>query len=448
MRPKPLISKIPLFQVPLERLVDEKHPLVKLADLIAWPIFDERFGGLYTDDAQGGHPPLPTRLMVGLHYLKYTFNVSDEQVVAQWIENPYWQYFCGMTEFRHELPCDPSSLSRWRKRIGAEAMKALLEETWKTALRGKFATAAQAQEVVVDTTVQEKAVAFPTDARLLNKAREVVVRAAERSGMVLNQTYKRIGKRLLIRYGRYMHAKQFKRAKRVLKRLRTILGRVLRDVGRKVIEMNAVLAIWVARAQRIFEQKRHDKNKLYSLHAPEVSCIAKGKAKVRYEFGAKVGITTTAKGNWAIGVATFAGNPFDGATLRESLTQAELVTGKPVKRALVDQGYRGKTHHPEGVNVVVVGRKQKNLSRCERRQRGRRASIEPVIGHLKSDHRMQRNFLKGSAGDSINAVLAACGFNLRKLLRAFFLWLFSWFFEFKPGREDKNHPLLLLETTA
>jgi IS5 family transposase len=402
-------------RVRLALIVSPEHPLSRLANAINWTRFEEEFGSLYAEAV--GRPGLPTRLMVGLHYLKYLFDESDEMVVEKFVENPYWQFFCGCVYFEHELPCHPTSLVKWRRRIGTTGLEKLLTETLSTAKREQALRESEIKRVNVDTTVQEKAIAFPTDARLYHKARRALVRAANKAGISLRQTYVRLGKQALARQGRYAHAKQMKRARRETKRLRLYLGRVIRDIRRKCPKPAAQLKVLLERAQRILQQQRHDTHKLYSVHAPEVECIAKGKAHKPYEFGCKVAVVTTSKTNWVVGIAALHENPYDGATLSPAIKQVERITAIRPEAAFVDRGFKGAAHHPKGIAVYISGRKQ--LTRTLKALLRRRSAIEPVIGHLKSEHKMERNHLLGKVGDRINALLTGCGFNLRKLWRFF-----------------------------
>ena len=324
-----------LFRSRLDQILDRKHPLFMLADQIDWSIFDSKFGRLYADK---GRPALPTRLMVGLHYLKHAFNESDESVVARLLENGYWQYFCGFEFFIHRLPLDPSSLVRWRKRIGPKNMEQLLVETLETAKRGKHLSEAHMERVNVDTTVQEKAIAYPTDARLYHKARVLLVKAAKDRGIPLRQSYLRLGKRALIMSGRYAHARQMNRARREQKKLKIYLGRVYRDILRKCPQPDTLLAELLHKAQRLLTQQRQDKNKLYSLHAPEVEGISKGKAHKKYEFGCKGSVATTSRDNWIGGVEALQNNPIDGNNLMAALGQVERVGDRAVGTAYSYKG--------------------------------------------------------------------------------------------------------------
>lgn len=422
MQPKPLNrDAFELFQAHFDQLLNPAHELVQLARKMDWDRFEVGFASCYTQDM--GAPAKATRLMVGLQYLKYTFNESDESVVARWVENPYWQYFGGFTHLQHECPIHPSSLSRWRKRVGAERLESLLHETIALAKREGQVSQADLERVNVDTTVQEKNITYPTDSKLLYKAIQKLVGAAQARGIRLRQSYVRVGKIAAVKVGRYAHARQYQRMRRSLRKLRTYVGRLIRDIRRKVCAPDEALATLLQRADRVRQQQPHDTQKLYSLHEPEVQCISKGKAHKRYEFGQKVAIATTNRGNWIVGAKLLPDNPYDGHTLAETLTTVESVTGVAVTDAYVDKGYRGHGC-TTAVTVHVAG--QRSGSRAERKRRRRRSAIEPKIGHLKSDHRMDRCFLTGLAGDAINAVLAAAGSNLRKLLRRLAAALISW----------------------
>lgn len=419
-------SREDLFRSRLDSIINMYHPLVKLSQKINWSYLEEEYGALYVADT--GRPGLPTRLMAGLHYLKHTYDVSDEGVVEGFLENPYWQYFCGFEFFQHEYPCDPTSLVKWRQRIGAEKMESMLKATVQTALDTKELKSTEIKRVNVDTTVQEKAIAFPTDAGLYQKARELLVAGAVKRGIPLRQTYRYVGKKIFAQQNRYRHAKQMKRARKATRQLKTYLGRVIRDIERKESHPDNELQELLQMSKRLYKQKRSDNNKLYSLWAPETECISKGKSHKKYEFGCKVSFVTTSKSNWIIGVQALHGNPYDGHTLQDALEQAERVTEKRINHAYVDRGYRGvKLPEDQKTEIHIAGRRRKNLTRSERKWLKRRSAIEPIIGHTKHDNRMERNHLHGTDGDIINAVLSGCGFNMRKLLRAFlFSLIFKW----------------------
>src|SRR5262249_32585228 len=290
-------SEQDLFRSRLDQIIDMKHALVKLARAIDWGFLEQTFGAVYTD--KPGQPPLPTRLMGGLAILKHTYDLSDEALCERWVENPYFQYFCGEEFFQHALVFDRSSLTRWRQRMGEDKLKALLQESLAVATRTEAMKPSDLARVVIDTTVQPKAVMFPTDAKLLNRARERLVRLTKKLGVSLRQSYARVGKLALIKHQRYAHAHQFKRAARSLRKLKTYLGRVIRDIERRIVgneELREAFVRPLFLARRVLEQERRQRGrKVYSLHAPEVECIGKGKAHRPYEFGVKVSIATTVK---------------------------------------------------------------------------------------------------------------------------------------------------------
>lgn len=415
MKPKKPDNHPDLFRSQLSQIINLKHPLVKLTHKINWDRLEKKIDVVYK--AGSGQPPLPTRLLAGLHYLKYTFNESDESVVARWIENPYWQYFCGFEFLQHEVPLHPTTLIKWRNRVG-DKLEFLLQETIKVAQEVKLIKAAEIHHVNVDTTVQEKNISFPTDAKLYQRARELLVKTAEQQGIKVRQSYKRVGKKALIMQGRYSHARQMKRAAKQTRKLKTYLGRTIRDITRKCHEPDDGLSTLLKRAQGIFDQQRHDKNKIYSVHEDAVFCIAKGKVHKKYEFGNKVSIVSSSKNNWVLSALSF-DNPYDGHTLADALTNCKKLTDKEPKKAYADAGYKG--HGIKGnTQVYLVGKIPKKATRTLRAWMKRRAAVEPIIGHIKSDHRMDRNYLKGEAGNLHNAILAAAAFNFTKLLKAFY----------------------------
>jgi IS5 family transposase len=430
MGPKPPTTSdsADLFRSRLETLLDHQHPLYRLAGLIDWSQFDRAFGRFYRPL---GRPAKPTRLMVGLSYLKHVYDLSDEAVCERWRENPYWQFFCGCEYFQHDLPCDPSSLTRWRRRIGPAGMEMLLAATVQAGLASGTVKPSSLERVSIDTTVQPKAIAHPTDSQLYLKAIRILVRQAKRHGLVLRQTHTRLAKRAAAKVARYAHARQMRRMRRELKRLKTYLGRVYRDVARKVAaSADATLGERFARllglVERLLAQERHSKDKLYSLHAPEVVCIAKGKASKPYEFGCKVSLAVTNREGFALAAQALPGNPYDGHTLAGTVEQMTAITGTEPARIYVDKGYRGHDYpHPER---VFLSGQRRGLTPTIRKELRRRSGIEPMIGHMKSDGRLDRNYLLGSAGDTINALLVAAGHNLRLILaylRCLFVWLWA-----------------------
>lgn len=432
-----------LLRSRLDAIIDMNHPLVKLARTVDWEFLAERFGSVYTD--KPGHPPLPTRLMAGLAILKHTYGLSDEVLCERWVENPYYQFFCGEEFFQHRLVFDRSSLTRWRQRMGEEKLQALIQESLSVATRTDAIKPSELSRVIVDTTVQPKNVMFPTDAKLLNRAREILVRLADKHGVALRQSYARVGKYALIKHQRYAHAKQFKRANRSLRKLKTYLGRVIRDIGRKIDgddALQAVFAHMLSLARTVREQKQHQRgNKVYSLHAPEVECIGKGKAHKPYEFGVKVSVATTLShakgGQFVTHVKAMPGRPYDGHTLTTVIPEMEALIGNTIQRVIADRGYRGHNAPADyKFRVFIAGQKRRMTPKIKREMR-RRSAIEPVIGHLKAEHRMERNYLAHRAGDAINAVLSAVGYNFRLLIR----WLRFLLRQILMALADQNQPV-------
>ena len=439
------------FRQPLAEMIDLRHPLAVLASRLPWaqieaalaPHFarqvregravaqDDLFGPSLQVAGAGvagaGRPRLPLRLMASLLYLKHAYKLSDEELVQRWAENVVWQHFSGMAFYEPRLPCDATQIGRFRSAIGEAGVEELLKATIDTAVLSKAIKPAEFERLIVDTTVQEKAIAHPVDSRLLEIARHKVVAAAKRAGIALKQTFVREGKTLRRKAGGYAHAKQFKRLRKVVKRQRTILAIVLREVGRKIEQATEATALALTnlrtlmqRAERIRSQRPKDKNKLYALHAPEVECIGKGKARKPYEFGVKVSVAVTHKQGLMVGARSFTGNPYDGHTLAEQLEQVQILTedaGAKPKQVVVDLGFRGVDADNPGVQIIHRG-KFKSLTAQQRRWLKRRQAVEPAIGHLKHDNAMDRCWLHGATGDALHAVLCAAGYNIRWLLRA------------------------------
>jgi len=430
------------------RLVDIlnlSHPLCTLANELDWLSLEDRFGEMY--DESIGRPGKEVRLMVGLHYLKYTKDASDDTIVSQFLENPYYQYFCGNEYFEHHLPLDPSSMSNFRKRLSDRDLEGLLEETIKSGLKLKIISKKSFRDIIVDTTVQEKNVTFPTDSKLYYRMLCKLVAYAKNLGIELRQSYTFVSKYVFLQHGRYIHAKQFKRAKKALKKLKTYLGRVYRDILRKIASVipqgSTSVFVWpLILAGRLLKQTVNSKKKLYSLHEADVACISKGKSHKRYEFGNKVSLTTTSESSFIVGALSFSGNPYDGHTLKPALEQTERivknVTRAKITDAYVDQGYKG--HKYKGEIQVTIQKKglKKKVTPSKWKRIKRRSSIEPIIGHLKEDGRLKRNFLKGVKGDRLNLMLAACGQNMRKLLKALSLPVLNLFLKAFLLKKNQN----------
>ena len=445
MGPKPRTPENnDLFRQRLDELVNLSHPLVQLAQHIDWSVFEDGWVGFFP--SHRGRPATRPRLVAGLLYLQHTFALSDEAVVWGWVENPYWQLFCGETWFQHQPPIDPSSLTRWRQRIGAEGMEWLLAQTIEAAASAKVIKQHSLDKVIVDSTVQEKAIAYPTDSKLLNRGRQQLVQLVAETGITLRQNYNRIAPKLAGQIARYAHAKQYRRMRSHLKKLKTLVGRVWRDVSRQLAQVPQHLKPKVTdllqKVERLLKQQPQDNHKLYSLHAPEVECINKGKSRQPYEFGVKVSVMTTHKEGLVVGMRSLPGNPYDGHTLHLALEQAAVLMQQQPKEVFVDLGYRGATV-PAGVKVYHRKLRCGITARLKRDIR-RRSAIEPVIGHMKNDGRLRRNWLQGTEGDAFHAILCGCGHNLRMILRKLRLLLVLIFLrlDWLPINDDRtNHRL-------
>ncbi|MCE8510853.1 IS5 family transposase [Ruegeria pomeroyi] len=412
-----------LLRPRLVDLIDMRHELVKLAALIDWDWFEQEWAGFFP--SKEGRPATHPRLVAGMMYLQHVHGLSDEAVVARWIENPYFQHFTGETFFQHRAPIHPSSLSRWRDRIGEEGAEWLLTKTIEAGLASGAVQDDSLKRVAVDTTVMEKNIAHPTDARLYEKARSKLVALAREGGLRLRQTYARKGPRLAAQIGRYAHARQFKRMRKSLRPLKGYTGRVLRDIRRQLESIPAgeyrerVLDMLVL-VSRLLQQTPKSPGKIYALHEPDVDCISKGKARVRYEFGTKVSVATTLGEGFVVGMRAMHGNPYDGHTLAEALEQVEILTVMRPDLAVVDRGYRG--HGVDRTQVLISGQRR-GLTPTLKKLLRRRSAIEPEIGHMKTDGRLARCLLKGTIGDALFAVLCACGHNIRKILAHLRAWL-------------------------
>jgi IS5 family transposase len=447
-------SQADFFATPISGMINMQHPLAVLGSRFAWEDIESalkpslahqtRIGKTSTvTDLLGSHdvitsagvssagrPRLNTRLMVSLLYLKHAFNFSDEDLVQTWSENIYWQHFSGMRYFEPRLPCDATQVGRFRKALGEAGVEELLAKTIETAVTAKALPIQSLERVIVDTTVQEKAIAHPTDSRLLDIARAKLVQFAKRSALPIKQTFERESKQHKRKAAGYAHAKQFKRMRKVIRRQRTIVGRLIRDIERQLTlkgdANNVQYATLKHKAVQIQTQQKHDKHKLYAFHAPEAECISKGKAKQAYEFGVKVSIAVTHKEGLIVGARSFPGAPYDGHTLAAQLEQTtnllQNITGKdqhPITplTAVADLGYRGVKQDNPGVQIIQRGW-IKTMTKAQKAWLKRRQAIEPVIGHVKDDCRMRRCHLKGEQGDALHAVLCAAGYNIRWLLRA------------------------------
>ncbi len=406
-----------LFELYLEDMINLRHPLVRMAERIDWQQCEAQFGPYWCPD--NGRPGHPIRLHAGLQMLKHMQGLSDRELLDQWVENPYWQYFCGESVFQHEPPMDESTMGRFRRRIGEDGARALLKMTVDLG-EGTGTVAPESFRVAVaDTTVMPKAIEHPSEARLMVRAHRRLVSRAKADGVKFRQTYERSLDGLVIQIGRYAHARQFRRMHKRLRKLHGYLGRVCNDVIRQQPRgqrhhgldeaLYQALYLW-----RQYAEPQH-RPKLYSLHEPEVDCIAKGKARTPYEFGSKVSVITTAREGFVLDCQALRGNAYDGHTLHQGLERVHKHCGQLPVNTLVDRGYRGSESTPL-TNVHITGKKKGNGTAHARYQH-RRNSVEPIIGHMKHEGLLDRCHLRGREGDRVHAVLCAVGFNLRKVLR-------------------------------
>lgn len=408
------------FYSTFEEQLSHKHPLYILANTINWQIFEEAFAKLYSDE---GRPAKPIRLMVSLLMLKHIRNISDERVVEQWRENIYYQYFSGEKSYACGVPCEASELVHFRNRIGVEGIELIFKESIR--VNGKDG---QEQEATTDTTVQKKNITYPTDNKLHRKIIKKCVAIAGQQDLELRQSYTRTLKKLLMdqRFGN--HPKNKGKARKADKKIKTIAGRLVRELERKLppnLHQN-LLALF----KKVVAQKRFDSDKIYSLHEPNVQCISKGKEHKKYEFGSKVSITTTLKSGVIIGALNIEKNVHDSKTLPPALEQQQRLTGIILKNTFVDRGYRG----PKlvlGTTITLPDKPGKNRTAYEKQKLRegfkRRAAIEPKIGHLKQDHRLGRNFYRGIKGDDINVMLAAAAMNFKRIMNIYKKMFFDFF---------------------
>lgn len=416
-----------IFEVALESFIDMNQELVLLSRQIDWAEVESEFAEYYCAD--NGRPSVPIRTMVGMMLLKSIYNLSDEGVVARWVENPYMQYFTGEKVFQKRPPMNPIDMTKFRKRIGEKGA----EKIFKLSLmvNAKEITAKEMKQVMIDSTVQEKNITFPTDAKLYRKIVARVLKVSKREGIDLRRTYTREMKALKLKVRFMNHPTRMKEGRKSVKRMRTIARAMVNDMARKMDafqlrQYGKDIELYL----RVINQERSDKNKVYSLHEPEVECISKGKEHKKYEFGNKSAIAKTGSG-LIVSALAFRGNPYDGHTLSAHWEQIRRLTGYTPEEMLTDRGYRGrKTVGDTEISIPTAGSSgwsyyQKQKARNKFRKR---AGIEPVIGHLKSDHRMMRNYLKGTLGDAINTLMAAAAYNMRhwmnrNALSSFGFWL-------------------------
>ena len=405
------------------------HPLYKLSDKINWEKFDAAFRPLYCQ--HNGRPSKPIRLMCGLLILKHLRNLSDESVVEQWSENAYYQYFCGMQEFIPGAPCASSELVHFRHRIGEEGIELIFQESIR--VNNEDDDEHHHDTAFIDSTVQEKNITFPTDAKLHKKIVGKVLHLVDKLHLPLGQSYTFVLKGIYRDQRFRNHPKNRKKALRADRKLRTIAGRLVRELKRNLGEKSLYTEL-IDRFQTILSQRRNSRKKLYSIHEAEVQCISKGKEHKKYEFGNKVSIIRSARGI-ILGAMSFR-NEYDGHTIEAALGQVERPTQRKIKILAGDRGYRGRKE-VNGTQILILDSPKPSESRYQRRKKHKlfckRAGIEPTIGHLKADHRLGRNFYKGVVGDAVNILMAAAAYNFKRAMRVL-LWLLKIISE----RQERN----------
>lgn len=408
MQSKPQNKEQLGFYRTFEEQLNHQHPLFKLAGEIRWNIFEDAFSPLYSDTM--GRPAKPIRRMVSLLILKHLRNLSDESVVEQWSENAYYQYFSGESFFCSAQPCTFTELHHFRARIGEEGIELILKESiW---INGKDG---QSDQLSGDTTVQEKNIAYPTDDKLRKKIIKKCIAIACEQGIPLRQSYKTTLKKLSFSQRMRKNKNGAAKARKADKKVKTIAGRLVRELERKLTaESLAKYASDLALFTKVLLQKRSDSDKIYSLHEPHTLCISKGKEHKKYEFGTKVSILVTQDTGVIVGALNHEKNIHDSKTLPDVMDQYERLTERKAADVYVDRGYRGRSKVND--TNIHVPKLQKNMPRSKRRKHSRRAAIEPVIGHLKSDYRLRRNFYKGIKGDAINVMLAAAAMNFKRMM--------------------------------
>ncbi|MEO6191001.1 MAG: IS5 family transposase [Saprospiraceae bacterium] len=398
-----------LFSTFEEQLV-QTHPLYILSHRINWKIFDESFKIHYSE--RMGAPSKPIRRMVGLLILKHLRNLSDESIVEQWQENVYYQYFCGETMIAQGIPCVPTELVEFRKRIGESGMELILSESIR--VNGKDG---EEKESITDTTVQEKNITYPTDSKFHAKIIAKCQRIALDENIEVRQSYRMTIKKLNIERRHRTNPKNYKKAIKADRKIKTIAGRLLRELNRR-LEPNNKYVSTLQLFEKVLQQKRHDSNKIYSLHEPNVQCISKGKQHKKFEFGNKVSIMSTKSTGVIIGAMSFEKNDYDAHTLDKAIEQQQKLSGIILENTFVDHGYRG-IKEVRGTKINSPRIKSTDSQKEKQRLRKgfrRRAAIEPIIAHLKSDYRMYRNYYKGIVGDQINVLLAAAAWNFKRMI--------------------------------
>lgn len=412
-----------LFTPHFSEFIDMNHKLVLLADTIDWNYFEKAFKTLYSTI---GQPSMPIRFMVGSLLLKQMYNLGDETLATTWVQNPYMQYFCGYGQFQHKFPCDPSDFVHFRKRLGEEGIEKIFAYT--VSLHGDQK---KQKMVISDTTVQENNVTFPTDSKLAKKVIDQCNKIAHKESLPQRQKYTKVSKQCVRDTYNATHPKRKKKAKRSAAKLKTIAHRLIRELIRNMDESLFVkYSEKLEQFKKVLDQKKEDKNKLYSLHKPFTSCIAKGKAHKQYEFGNKVGLMLEPNQLIITAITSYDGNPHDSQTIEPLLDQMQRMQNQLPQEVVYDRGGRGKSLI-QGVKISTPkppSKKDTAYQKTKNRKKfRRRAAIEPVIAHLKHQFRMGVNYLHGSTSPKINAMLSASAWNLKKFMEKFSNFYFSLF---------------------
>jgi IS5 family transposase len=412
----PIKSQRDMFRPMLEEFIDMRHELVLLGNKIDWKYFENEFAPYYSDN---GAPSVPIRLMVGCLMLKHMYNLGDERIPGAWESNPYFQHFCGGVFFEYKFPFDPSDFVHFRNRVGEDGIGKIFAYSVK--LHGKEVVN-RSRFVLSDTTVQENNTTFPTDAKLCKKVIDKCNKIAEKEGIKQRQRYTRESKQLVRDTYNGKHPKRAKQARKAKKRLKTIANIQLRELERKMNEaQKKQYAEDFELYNRAVNQQKNDKDKVYSLHKSFTRCIAKGKPHKPYEFGNKVGLVTTGKKGKKIitAIKAFIENPFDGHTIEPLLDQMNNNELKLPQELVYDRGGKGKSEI-NGVKIITPSKSRASDTAYHKQQKRKkfraRAGIEPIIGHLKTDFRMDQNYLLGEKGIQINAFMAATAWNLKKMM--------------------------------
>lgn len=408
---KAALNQIGFLAPTLKEQLNPKQELYLLSNEINWCYFESEFESLYS---KNGRPAHPIRLMTSLLILKSLYKLSDEMLVEQqWEMNPYFQYFGGKTSVQWGQPCAASDLVHFRDRIGKEGVEKILKHSIE--LHGEEG---EDNDVSIDTTVQEKNITYPTDAKLHKGIIDKCVAIAKKEDLPLRRSYVRTAKKLVRATYNGVHVSRRKKANSARRQLKTIAGRLVRELERNLTVGNYDKSLSIFKS--VLSQTKHSSNKIYSLHEPEIYCIAKGKAHKKYEYGCKGSIVLTQNTGIIVGAMTFENNIYDGKTLDQVLDQTKGLTGKYPKTATVDRGYQGMKMVKE-TNIIRPSKPLKRDTNYQKNKKRkhcrRRAAIEPIIGHLKSDHLVARNYLKGQIGDAINFIMAASSFNYKKLMK-------------------------------